>query len=535
MIIEEIKVKNIEEIRQKYNLTSLCAKVLASKDLSNDQIEEVLSPAKLQDPFHANGMKEVIERIQLAKSKKEKVLVCGDYDADGICATTILYDALCKSGVNCGFYIPNRLKEGYGLHVDTVRLAKEKGYQLLITVDNGVKAFSALEEAQKLAIDVILSDHHSMDDEPLPCQFLLHPFHMGEDFQYLCGAGVALEISRALIGDCKEHLALACVATIGDCMPLWKESRAIVRLGMQYLQEGVCQPLQFLRDDIRAKWDEELIAFQIVPKLNATGRLADIANANNTVRYLLSNSLQQIQAVSKQIKDLNNTRKVMSEEMYMLAKSLVQKEDRFLIVSHEQFHEGLVGLIAGKLFEDFQQPVMVLTKHGNTYKGSIRSGDFLDLTTFFQDFDGLLAYGGHRCAAGIGFDIDKLDSLKEYVQNKMQHISMESEKKYSVLKIDEKDLSLQEVESLQLLAPFGQGFEKPLFYVKDCDIQKMNLLKEGKHVKWETMNQMECLYFHVQEKYKQWVDKKKLGFIGHVRVHTFRAMKKVNLFVQDIL
>ncbi len=535
MILNELEVSNMDEVREKYKLTTLCAKVLASKNISDEQIEEILGPAKLQDPYDVNGMKEVIERIEVAKQRQEKVLVCGDYDADGICATTILYDALCKFGIACGFYIPNRLKEGYGLHVDTVRLAKEKGYQLLITVDNGVKAFQALEEAQKLELDVIVSDHHSMDETPLPCEYLLHPSKMGEAFQYLCGAGVALEISRALIGECKEHITLACVASIGDCMPLWKETRAIVRLGIQYLKEGVCKPLSLLCDDAFPKWDEELIAFQIVPKLNATGRLADIANANNTVRYLLSDDLRQLRVASRQIHELNVTRKRMSEEMYEFAKSLIQKEDTFHVIAHEAFHEGLVGLIAGRLYEELQQPVMVLSKHGNTYKGSIRSGDILDLTTFFNRFDGLSSYGGHRCAAGIGFEAQVLDKVKAYIQKEMQTICIENEKSYDVIKVRADELSLQEVESLQILSPFGQGFESPLLYVDDCSVQTMKLLSEGKHVKWETKQQLECLYFHVNGMYKQWINKKDLRFIGHVRINEFRSLKKVNVFVRDVL
>lgn len=535
MIVNELEVVNIDEVKKKYKVSTLCAKVLASKNLSDEQITEILEPAKLQDPYDAHGMKEVIERIELAKQRQEKVLVCGDYDADGICSTTILYDALCKYGITCGFYIPNRLKEGYGLHVNTVRLAKEKGYQLLITVDNGVKAFQALEEAQTLELDVILSDHHSMDETPLPCQHLLHPSKMGEAFQYLCGAGVALEISRALIGECKEHIALACVASIGDCMPLWKETRAIVRLGMQYLKEGVCKPLQLLCDDAFPKWDEELIAFQIVPKLNATGRLADIVNTNNTVRYLLNEDLRQLQVVARQIHDLNGERKRMSEEMYEFAKGLIQKEDTFHVIVHEDFHEGLVGLIAGKLFEELQQPVMVLAKHGNIYKGSIRSGDILDLTTFFNHFDGLSSYGGHRCAAGIGFETHMLDKLKAYIQKEMQSVCVEKEKRYDVMRVCADELTLQEVESLQLLAPFGQGFENPLLYVDDCCVQAMKLLSEGKHVKWETKQQIECLYFHVNGMYQQWVNKNDLRFIGHVRINEFRSLKKVNIFVRDIL
>lgn len=533
MNIKELDIERYKEIKERFSLSSLCAKVLASKQMSDEEIEEHLQEKVLINPMLASGMKEVVDRIYLAKVNKEKVLVCGDYDADGICATSILVDALNKYGVDCGFYIPNRFKEGYGLQLHTVTMAHEKGYTLLITVDNGVKAFDALKEAEKLGLDVIVSDHHSMDEE-FPCLYLLHPEHMGDDFSFLSGAGVALEISRALLGEIKEHVVLACVASIGDVMQLRKETRTIVKLGISYLKQGVCLPVQMLANDRYPQWDEMMIAFQIVPKLNATGRLADMANANNTVRYLMSSNRDDIMNMSKQIHNLNDQRKVMSDEMVDVARSLVHDEYRFQLLFHDSFHEGMAGIVAGKLQEELHQPVMVVAQSESTFKGSIRSGNLLDLTTFFNDcMKELSAYGGHPAAAGIGFSYEKKQVIQDYVNNKMKDIEFHEEKIYEVIPVSIDELSIQEVESLSRLAPFGNGFEEPLFYLEDVPVISMKALSQGAHAKWVINDTCEAMYFRCQDALTRLADHKQISFLGNLRVNTFMKRKKVNIFVLE--
>lgn len=527
-------VSNTEELQQTLSLSHLCAKVLASKQLDYPQISEILSAPVLQDPMNAIHMKEVVDRIHQAKKGKEKVLVCGDYDADGICATTILFDALQRYGITCGFYIPDRFKQGYGLHPDTVKMADEKGYHLLITVDNGVKAFEALKEAKLRGLDVIVTDHHDMKEEDIDAQVVLHPFTMGEEFQYLSGAGVAMEISRALLGDIKEHIVLACIAAIADVMPLKKETRDIVRLGISYLRKGECKPIQALANDRYPKWDETMIAFQIVPKLNVMGRLADMVNVNNMVRYLLLRKADEIQRVSTQIHQLNDHRKKMSSEMIETAKTLVHPEYNFQMLYHDSFHEGIVGLVAGKLAEEYRQPVMVLSKHDQQLKGSIRSQGYLDLTTFFDGcMDALSSYGGHKAAAGIGFTLDNKQSVQDYMNEHAKDCICEAEEDYAVISADVKEFSIQEVESLKALAPFGQGFEEPLFYLEDVKIEQIKPMGKGEHVKWVIHDTMEAVLFHDALAYERFMEKKRMNFIGTISINHFMGKKKVNLFVKE--
>ena len=529
MKINKLSTERSREIKDKYNLSNLAATVLASKQCSDAEIEDILREPVLSNPFAAKNVKEVVERIQLARQRHEKVMVCGDYDCDGICATTILVDALQKYGVQTGFYIPDRFKEGYGLNERIVELAHQKGYTLLITVDNGVKAHAALAKAKALSMDVIVSDHHNMEEEVM-CDILLHPALMDDRFSTLCGAGVALLVSRALIGNRKEHIVLACVASIGDVMCVLKETRAIIKLGIQYLQEDVMLPIQLLQDRYE-RWTLQRVAFQVVPKLNVAGRLADCANVNNIVRYLLCNNRLKMDVMVQQINQLNTKRKQLTQHMLKKANKLIQPNDQFQYIMDEDFHEGLNGIVAGKLSEQLKQPVLVASRHLNEYKGSIRSIDGVDLRTFFQEFSGLSAYGGHEKAAGIAFSEDVKDALQDYINDKIKNVTIQSEKVYDVIPVKSKYLNTSEIESLSVLMPFGEGFQEPLFYFENEAVQSAQLLK-NEHSKWLLANGVTALKFNSQAA-REYLQNPCIHLIGTLEVSKFRGNKSIQMLVKE--
>ena len=536
MRMSELSKDACIKLQERYGIGTLCAKVIVSKGLKEEQIHELFQENQLCDPMDATGMREVIERIHQAKEKKEKVIICGDYDADGICATAILYDALHRFGIPCGFYIPNRFKEGYGLHVHTVDMAKEKGYTLLITVDNGVKSIDALHHCKDLRMDTIVTDHHAMDED-VPCDILLHSLTMGERFSNLCGAGIALMISHALLGEVKEHVILACVASIGDVMPLWKETRQIVKKGLIYLNQGICLPVQCLSKDAYSSWDVQKIAFQVVPKLNTTGRLADLANANNTVRYLLMKDQMNIIAFAKQIEELNQRRRLLSAKMCDLARALKDDSSHFQVLYDSEHHEGLSGIVAAKLCEEFQMPVLVFAQDGELLKGSIRSNHFVDLRNFFKDCPiTLVSYGGHKAAAGISIRQEDLPAFKSYLKEKTKSMSYEQvDTESDVILCTIQELSVRNVEELESLAPFGEGFIKPQFYVKDYPIHTIKQLSNGKHVKWESLENVDALYFNAKDVYAKYQNETKLSFLGSLSINHFRNEKKVNIFIQEVI
>ena len=529
-----IDILRENELMNTFDLSRLCARVLTCKEMNDEEITMLLSAPQWCDPMRAVGMREVIDRICLAREQKEQVLVCGDYDADGICGTAILVDALRSFGIQTGFYIPNRLTEGYGLHSETIDMAKAKGYSLLITVDNGVRAFEAVRHAKNAGMDVIVTDHHVLDEtQPLLCDLLLHPQRMGEDFRMLSGAGIAFEITRALQIQKDKYVVYAGIAAIGDVMEMRGETRMIVKQCIKILNQNRVRSIQLLANDSSA-WDETKIAFQIVPKINVTGRLADRCNANNTVRYLLSEDGNVLINVSKQIHSLNDMRKSMSTQMMEVALKKITADSAFIIVSDASFHEGIVGLVAGKLCEQFQRPCMVLAPKGDLLRGSIRSVPGVDLSSFFNDLSCLKEFGGHAMAAGIAFDRHDLGKVELYAQQHIQSLLPLAADEPIYIPIEKDLLTAKEVKSLSMLRPFGNGFEEPRFCVKDLSIRSARILGNQQHMKWVEESGMELLYFNVKDRMYDLKEGGFKKFAGKLSVNHFKKKKKVNMILETI-
>ncbi|OCN03732.1 hypothetical protein A4S06_05060 [Erysipelotrichaceae bacterium MTC7] len=529
MIYKENRLLHVDDIATTYNVSSLVAKVLSYNKLADEQIKQILYDTKTTDDLSYDDALPIVERLKQAKADNEKVLICGDYDADGICSTTILYDALQIYGITCGYYIPNRFTEGYGLAKKTVKMAVEKGYSILITVDNGVKALEALAYAKEQGITIMLTDHHSYQKDELIYDYFLHPNVMQQPFQHLCGAGVAFVISRALIGRNDYHTTLASIATIADMVGVLDANRVIIKEGLLYLNQNRFANIQYLADD-KNPWNTTKVGFQIAPKLNAIGRLADQANVNNLVKYLLLQDTVQIENSVKQIKEVNNKRKEISAANEQIAMQTVNGHDDFMIAYSEDFHEGLNGIVAMKLTQTYGKSAMVLTNKDGILKGSIRSVG-LDLTKVFLDMeDMLLAYGGHKQAAGISFYEKDVDKIHAYLQEVAKHETIEDVITY--IPLQDADVTVGNIAQLDALDPYGVGFEKPKFA---CTIReyKLSTLSYGKHLKIQTAN-MDFLYFNQGAKIAEF-EGKNLTLIGDVSINTFRNKKTITMIVESVL
>ena len=350
---------NEQEIASKYHLSSLVAKVLTKANLNDSQIQELLTHSDTLTKSNAKCVQEACKRILQAKDNHEKVFIGGDYDTDGICSTAIMKDVLDKLQIENGYYIPDRFKEGYGLSSHTVELAHAKGYSLIITVDNGVKAFDAIQKAKELGIDIIVTDHHQIDEE-VPADIVVHPLYMEERFKYLSGAGVALELALNLIGENETHIALAAIALIGDVMPYWLETRIIIQKGIKLIQKGVLPSVSsLLRKDIEI--DETAVAFQVVPKLNSIARMKDNSNVNTLVPFLLSNNLKSISSYSVALNKVNESRKRQSTLMVQKAEEMID-DSPILVLYDDSFEEGIAGLVAGRIANSHAKPCVILTK-----------------------------------------------------------------------------------------------------------------------------------------------------------------------------
>lgn len=484
---------NYETIQAKYKTSTLISKVLAFNNCTDDEIKQLLEQKNELTINNSPCVVNAVNRILEAKENNERIFVGGDYDADGLCATSIMVDLLNKLGIENGYYIPNRFTEGYGLHPDIVQSAVEKGYKLIITVDNGVKAKSALSKAKELGIDVLVTDHHEYEELP-DCKLFVHPKLMDNQFKGISGAGVALQLSRALIGENTKHLVLACVATIGDVMSLRDENRLIVRLGLQSINEHSVPQIDALFEKPMNAVNEKDLAFQIVPKLNAVGRLQEFANPNNVVRYFLTDNSNDIQQFAKQMIDLNNQRKQITLQMGVLAEKKII-DNPFLIIDDSRFHEGLVGLLAGKIASKYTKPTLVFCENEDIYKGSGRSIKGFDLHQFFANgFDEFITFGGHEQAIGCSIAKKDFEQFKDKVNDKFKDIKIETNTKERVCCIDSKDITTESFQQFLKLAPFGQGFPEVCFAIDGLTIKKSQLIKQ-RFLKVQFDNNLEGICF----------------------------------------
>ncbi len=440
------------KLMERWQLSELCARLIAASLLSEEQIRELLDADSTIRVSKAPCIDQVCQALMEAKRKKQKVFVAGDYDADGVCSTAIMKDTLDRLGIENGYYIPNRFREGYGLSAATVRAASEKGYQLIVTVDNGVKCHEAIACAHDLGMKIIVTDHHRMEEE-VPADLLVHPDLMEEICQDLCGAGVALQISRTLLGDVPKHTALAMIATLGDVMPLWRQNRQILKQGMTALSQNALLPASVLLRDSDTV-HEDAVRFQIVPKLNSVGRLSDRANVNTLVQYLLCENPRMIESYRVQLNRLNETRRAISAGMVTKAEQMM-REEPVSILYDPQFHEGICGLAAGRLADTYQRPFIILAKHADMLKGSARSVPGFDLYEFLSTMEELTEFGGHAQAVGLSLPASRLEQFRASVAEKLSEVSLkpETEKKKAV-RIPARDLCVSQIMELEGLRPF---------------------------------------------------------------------------------
>lgn len=433
----------------------------------------------------------LMEAVQLMKqaiAAQEKILIAGDYDCDGICATTILYKTLSSFSSSIGYYIPNRFDEGYGLHVRTVQRAHEKGYTLIICVDNGVSAHEALQCANDLGIKVIIVDHHVFEQQPT-CDVLVHPRLLSSYYHELSAAGLSFLIAQHFTKAIDEACVLAGICVISDVVSVTKFNRDLLRHALLLLNEGKGGVIHQICDE--KEFDESTIGFKIVPLINAIGRMSDIANPNTLVRFLANPHQYNVEDFVNQMNEINQQRKDTSLSMQQKANPMIKEEDAFIIVDDDEFHEGIVGLLAGSIANKVQKPTMALTKHGTIYKGSIRSVNGYNLQEIFSNLKPLLrSFGGHALAAGISFDENQYLQIKEQL-NAIMATLPKPEISYDVIEVTKQDISLEQLERLNTFRPFGTDFQEPLFYcstkIDQVQIIKnvhLKLMIDGKSYFW---------------------------------------------------
>lgn len=443
-----------------YEYTKL---MLSSMNLSDSQIDQLVNGCPLFEDSQL--INDAANLFNVAKRENRKIMICGDYDADGICSTSMMVDLCQRLGFTVGYYIPDRLKEGYGTKEATIRSALEKGYNFFILVDNGVSTHDVNQLIMTSGSLLLIIDHHVIGQQ-VNAHVLLHPDHLPEVYQSMCTSGLVYLICAALGMENDKMVQLAGVATIGDMMPIWNYNRTLVIEALKSLNHAPLLQFSALLDKSTNEYDEGLIAFQIVPKLNVVGRLSDRANVNQIVRYMLSENKDEILSVSTSIKELNQVRRQLSSQMYELSKEQISDE-KLLIITHPSFHEGLVGITAGQISKETGKPTIVLAQKDGSYKGSGRSSSINLHELLSEAQEHLLHFGGHAQAAGLEVGNTQFDDFSKFmitgVNDLMEHLEDDV---VEVLRISADILNLRAIEEFEQFAPFGQSFERPLIFLE---------------------------------------------------------------------
>ncbi len=536
----EYKIKELTKYRQiqeKYNINSLLAKVI-----EYNQYEDLSSFINPRLVYHDFSLLEesdmALDRIFEAIENNEKICIYGDYDCDGILATTILVQAFLELGVQVGYHIPDRFSDGYGLNVNRVEQMASKGYTLIITVDNGVKAFEAIDRANELGIDVIVTDHHQFDQElPDACCIIHTKLSPDYPFKEISGGFLAYKLAVALLEKQDKYLyCLAAITTISDMMPLLDENRSLVKKALCFMTEEKYQSLELLLGN--QKYNAKSIGYTIAPKINSFGRMPEFVQPNVLVKYFLKNATQELRLkVSSMASTINNKRQSITNKQY--SEIEIKDDMNFLYYGNEQIHEGIVGLIAGKYTRMYEKPsfVMKLDSEKGIYKGSARSVEGFSLHDFFNRHkDCLVTYGGHALAGGFSIHKSDYDYFYKLIENEL--MGKELHNIIYTLDVDEYDLSVKNIESLSYLEPFGMCNEEPLICIKNLKIERLVLLSQGKHLKMEfnlPNGLLEALLFNKGELYKELSQLDTIDLIGKVSINEFNGVKKMNISVEHMI
>lgn len=484
---DELAVKDLAE---SLNISIVLARLLVERDIKTfDQSKNFFKPSTdyFHDPFLMDGMEAATYRLIQALTENQLITIYGDYDVDGTCATAILYMFLKELDANVEFYIPKRLTEGYGISLQAIDQVKSKNTSLLVSVDCGITAIEETAYANKLGIDVIICDHHQPKDTIPDALAVLDPLKpsCNYPFKYLSGAGVAFKLAQGLaerIGKRdmpNKYLDLAALAGAADIVSLTDENRIIVSEGLNQINESPRPSIEALMEVSHLKpgsLNSGQIVFTIAPRINAVGRLGD---AERAVRLLITKDKHEALELAQELENENYERRKIDVDTFESAVQIVEdsldlENDRAIILHNEEWHPGVIGIVASRLVEKYYRPTILFTTIDGVAKGSARSISGLDIYEAIQKCEEqLIHFGGHRAAAGLAIEIENLSEFKTRFNEIVRSSITEADLMPEIL-IDS-SLSFSEITPkflrvLDRFAPFGPRNMRPVFVSENVTV-----------------------------------------------------------------
>ena len=545
----------VNELVTKYDINELLATILVNRDIVDEQkLEIFLNPTRnnFHDPFLMPDMEKAVERIIKAINSKEKVIIYGDYDADGITSITVLKKFLEDVGLNADYYIPNRLNEGYGLNNNAIQKIVENNYELMITVDCGISGIEEINYANSLGLETIVTDHHEVGDD-IPNAIAVVDAKR-KDNKYPCrdlaGVGVVFKLIQAISKklELKEeeylkYLDIVCVGTISDIVPLVDENRVITKLGLMLVKQTKNIGLKSLIvSSGYKKIDSTTISFGIAPRINACGRMG---HAEEALKLFLSKNINEVKDLIKILNEYNVERQSTEKRIYEEALNQIQKnhleEKDAIIVAGENWHHGVIGIVSSKITELYFKPSILLCYEDDIAKGSGRSIPGFDLhDALMKCQDTIEKFGGHSMAIGITI---KRENFQKFCYE-FEEVAKDSNLKdiFPMIQIDAefelKDINKDMVKSLEQLEPFGEGNKTPIFVFRNVKIDSIRALSEGKHLKLTLKDGnivVDAIGFNLGHLAEEYRIGDRIDVVGILEISTFNGLESIQINLKDVM
>ena len=542
-------------------LPTAILEILRSRGVEEDLMEEFFSaaPRLAYDPFLLANMREGVDLLLAAIDAGKKIVIYGDYDVDGITSTALLMKVIGSLTDNVTYYIPSRLDEGYGLHTESIDRIHEDGGEFIVTVDCGSVSYEETAYAHSLGIETLVTDHHNISN--IRAEGLIINPWLPEDnypFRELAGVGVAYKLALAISREREvpkavmtEILELVTIGTIADIMSLLGENRTIVKCGLRFIHlgcnnKGLRRLIELSGLDYRTLRASD-ISFGIAPKINASGRLGD---ATLGVKLFLAEDDDEIEEYCNLLIEANQERRSLQDDAYERGLAIVDEEmakGDFVVLEINDSHEGVLGIVAGKVREVINRPVVVISKNGDTYKGTGRSIGTVNLFDMLDKYrDEFISFGGHEAACGFTISEAKIDNLRAALNSDIAAMLEENSRLLDVEYRYDVELGIPEIEmdlaeAVQLLEPCGKNNEVPVFLIRDVRMNNWRYLKnDTKYAKFQIPSEdgrwIDCLLFHDAEKVHDMAEKDEaVDLLANVEINNWRDNSRVQLIIEHVL
>ncbi len=561
-LIKEYDAEAVKRMSEELGLSPFLARLLAARGISDtESARDFLSTDDFyfHDPYLLEDMDKATKRIKTAIAGKERILIYGDYDVDGISSVAALYLYLTSKGANVCYYIPERVSEGYGLNKDAIDKFSAAHIDLIITVDTGITSVGECAYIKQLGMSIVITDHHECPLElPAEAEAIINPKRPGSryPFKELAGVGVVFKLICALeekadISElCDRYLDIVTLGTIADVMPLYGENRRIVAHGLKVLNDENNVGIKALLTEavpaapgVPRNITASTIGFAVAPRLNAAGRIGDVKYA---AELLITSNKLRAEEIAKELCRLNRERQAIENSILAEAAEKIKTEfdsekDKVIVLASENWHQGVIGIVASRIVEKYGLPCVLITFSDNTGKGSARSIAGFNINEAFRECkETLLKYGGHELAAGLSIKKECFEDFKKAINDyafekitdemRIAHIYADSE-------ITEEEIDTEHAEMLKILEPFGNSNPAPVFILREALIEDITPIGMNKHLRLsieKSGKRFTAVYFNKTPEKFGFLQGDTADIAFNLEINEFRGNRTVRLNVRDM-